>query len=99
MYTTRRSGFDRDDARLHYKQLQTRKLKSLPRVGDKVVLSDHKDAQVYTVTEVAQRSSGACGTFYVAQLMYINDGGMLCDAGGVDCSSLLLPSDEQLNLS
>lgn len=99
MYTTRRSGFDRDDARLHYAQLQTRKLKGLPRVGDKVVLSDHKDAQVYTVTEVAQRSSGACGTFYVAQLMYVNDGGMQCDAGGVDCSSLLIPSDEQLNNS
>ena len=27
MYTTRRSGFDRDDARLHYAQLQTRKAK------------------------------------------------------------------------
>lgn len=98
MYTTRRSGFDRDDARLHYKQLQTRKLKGLPRVGDKVVLSDHKDAQVYTVTEVAQRS-GACGTFYVAQLMYINDAGMQCNAGGVDVASLLIPSDEQLNAS
>lgn len=91
MYTTRRSGFDRDDARLHYAQLQTRKLKALPRVGDKVVLSDHKDACVYTITEVAQR-----GTAVIAQLMYVNDGGMLCNAGGVDCSSLLLPSDEQL---
>lgn len=99
MYITRRSGFDREDARLHYKQLQTRKLKALPHVGDKVVLSDHKDAQVYTVTEVAQRSSGAFGTFYVAQLMYVNDCGMQCDAGGVDCSILLLPSDEQLNAS
>lgn len=94
MYTTRRSGFDRDDARLHYAQLQTRKLKGLPRVGDKVVLSDHKDAQVYTVTEVAQR-----GTAVIAQLMYINDAGMLCNAGGVDCSSLLQPSEEQLNAS
>lgn len=27
MYTTRRSGFDRDDARLHYAQLQSRKAK------------------------------------------------------------------------
>lgn len=27
MYTTRRSGFDREDARLHYAQLQTRKAK------------------------------------------------------------------------
>jgi hypothetical protein len=25
MYTTRRGGFDRDDARLHYEQLQKRK--------------------------------------------------------------------------
>jgi hypothetical protein len=25
MYTTRRSGFDREDARLHYAQLQNRK--------------------------------------------------------------------------
>jgi hypothetical protein len=25
MYTTRRGGFDRDDARLHYAQLQSRK--------------------------------------------------------------------------
>ena len=27
MYTTRRSGFDHDDSRLHYAQLQTRKAK------------------------------------------------------------------------
>ena len=27
MYTTRRGGFDRDDARLHYEQLQSRKAK------------------------------------------------------------------------
>ena len=27
MYTTRRSGFDREDARLHYAQLQIRKAK------------------------------------------------------------------------
>ena len=94
MYTTRRSGFDREDARLHYKQLQTRKLKALPRVGDKVVLSDHKDACVYTVTEVAQR-----GTAVIAQLIYVNDAGMVCSAVGVDCSNLLIPSDEQLNLS
>lgn len=94
MYTTRRSGFDRDDARLHYAQLQKRKIKGIPRVGDKVVLSDHKDACVYTVTETAQR-----GTAIIAQLMYINDGGMRCNAGGVDCSSLLLPSEEQLSNS
>lgn len=98
MYTTRRSGFDRDDARLHYAQLQTRKMKGLPRVGDKAVLSDHKDAQVYTVSEVYQ-ASRPTGVFYVAQLTYVNDAGMLCSAGGVDCSSLLLPSDVQLNAS
>jgi len=27
MYTTRRGGFDREDARLHYAQLQSRKAK------------------------------------------------------------------------
>jgi hypothetical protein len=27
MYTTRRGGFDREDARFHYAQLQTRKAK------------------------------------------------------------------------
>ncbi len=94
MYTTRRSGFDRDDARLHYQQLQTRKLKALPRVGDKVVLSDHPSAQVYTITEVAQR-----GTAFVAQLMYVSEYGKHCNAGGVDCSSLLQPSEQQLNAS
>lgn len=70
------------------------RLKSLPHVGDKVVLSDHKDACIYTVNEVYQR-----GTAIIAQLTYVNDGGMLCNAGGVDCSSLLLPSDEQLSNS
>ena len=94
MYTTRRSGFDRDDARLHYAQLQKRK--TVPRVGDKVVLSDHPTAQVYTVTEVA---SVAGGTRLVAQLMYISEYGMHCNAGGVDVSLLLTPSDEQLTTS
>lgn len=98
MYTTRRSGFDRDDAYLHYTQLQSRKPRYIPRVGDKVVLSDHKDAQVYTITEMYSRSS-ADGMRLIAELMYINDGGMVCNAGGVDCSSLLLPSDQQLNNS
>jgi len=94
MYTTRRSGFDRDDARLHYAQLQKRK--TVPRVGDKVVLSDHPTAQVYTVTEVA---SVAGGTRLVAQLMYISEYGMHCNAGGVDVSSLMTPSPEQLTTS
>jgi hypothetical protein len=94
MYTTRRSGFDREDARLHYAQLQKRK--TIPRVGDKVVLSDHPTAQVYTVTEVA---SVAGGTRLVAQLMYISEYGMHCNAGGVDVSLLLTPSDEQLTTS
>lgn len=94
MYTTRRSGFDREDARLHHAQLQTHKLTKLPRVGDKVVLSDHPSAQVYTVTEVAQR-----GTSVIAQLMYVSEYGKQCNAGGVDCSSLLQPSEQQLNAS
>jgi hypothetical protein len=94
MYTTRRNGFDREDARLHYAQLQKRK--TIPRVGDKVVLSDHPTAQVYTVTEVA---SVAGGTRLVAQLMYISEYGMHCNAGGVDVSSLMTPSDEQLTTS
>ena len=94
MYTTRRSGFDRNDARLHYAQLQTRKRTKLPRVGDKVVLSDHPSAQVYTITEVAQR-----GTAFVAQLMYVSEYGKQCNAGGVDVSSLLQPSEQQLTSS
>lgn len=91
MYTTRRSGFDRDDARLHHAQLQRRK--TIPRVGDKVVLSDHKDAQVYDVVEVASRDNG---TRLVAQLMYVSEYGKLCSAGGVDVASLLVPSEIQL---
>jgi hypothetical protein len=93
MYTTRRSGFDREDARLHYEQLQKRK--TVPRVGDKVVLSDHPTAQVYTVTEVA---SVAGGTRLVAQLMYISEYGMHCNAGGVDVSSLMTPTEQQLTV-
>ena len=98
MYTTRRGGFDREEARFHYEQLQTRKLTKLPSVGDKVVLSDHPSAQVYTITEVYS-SNHAQGKRLVAQLMYVNDGGMQCNAGGVDCSSLLLPTEQQLNAS
>lgn len=97
-YARRRGMADIDDAGARYKELLPRRFKSMPRVGDKAVLSDHKDACVYTITEVAQRS-GVCGTFYVAQLMYINDAGMQCNAGGVDVASLLIPSDEQLNAS
>lgn len=97
-YARRRGMADIDDAGARYKELLPRRFKGMPRVGDKAVLSDHKDACVYTITEVAQRS-GACGTFYVAQLMYVNDAGMQCNAGGVDVASLLIPSDEQLNAS
>lgn len=96
MYTTRRGGFDRDDARLHYAQLQKRKFKYIPRVGDKAVLSDHPSAQVYTITEVYSVTE-AQGIRLVAQLMYINDGGMHCNAGAVDVASLLLPTTEQLS--
>lgn len=98
MYTTRRSGFDREDARQHYAQLQTRKLTRLPRVGDKVVLSDHPTAQVYTITEVYS-STHAQSKRLVAQLMYVNDSGMQCNAGGVDVASLLIPTEEQLSNS
>jgi hypothetical protein len=92
MYTTRRSGFDRDDARLHYAQLQQRKC-GMVRVGDRVVLSDHKDAQVYDVTEVYSVSNG---TRLVATLTYVSEYGRLCNAGGVDVSSLMTPTDAQM---
>jgi hypothetical protein len=94
MYTTRRGGFDRDDARLHYEQLQKRK--TIPRVGDKVVMNDTKDAQVYTVVEVYNAS---CGTRMMVQLTYISEFGKLCKCGAVDSSILLTPSPEQLTTS
>jgi hypothetical protein len=96
MYTTRRSGFDRDDARQHYAQLQTRKLTKLPRVGDKVVMNDNVDAQVYTVVEAY---SSSCNTRIMVQLKYINDSGKVCRCGAVDSSILLQPSEQQLNRS
>ena len=92
MYTTRRSGFDRDDARLHYAQLQQRRCKTV-RVGDRVVLSDHKDAQVYTVSEVY---SVADSTRLLATLTYVSEYGRLCNAGGADVSCLMMPSEQQL---
>ena len=88
MYTTRRSGFDRNDARLHYAQLQTRKLTKLPRVGDKVVLNESSDAQVYTVTE-AYSTAGTRNI--MVKLMYVSEFGKRCDAGVVDASLLLTP--------
>lgn len=96
MYTTRRGGFDRDDARLHHAQLQTRKLTKLPRVGDKVVMDDTNDAQVYTVIEAY---SASCGTRVMVQLTYISEFGKLCKCGAVDSSILLQPSDQQLKHS
>ena len=96
MYTTRRSGFDREDARLHYEQLQTRKLTKLPRVGDKVVMNDNIDAQVYTVIEAY---SSSCNTRIMVQLTYINEFGKRCKCGAVDASILLQPSKQQLNAS
>lgn len=89
MYTTRRSGFDRDDARLHYAQLQTRKLQRLPRVGDKVVMNDNVDAQVYTVTEAYSMADAP--RHIMVKLMYISEFGKRCDAGVVDASLLLTP--------
>ena len=88
MYTTRRGGFDRDDARLHYAQLQTRKLTKLPRVGDKVVMDASLDAQVYTVMEAY---SSSCGTRIMVQLTYNDDVGKLCKCGAVDSSILMTP--------
>lgn len=96
MYTTRRSGFDRDDARQHYAQLQTRKLTKLPRVGDKVVMNDNVDAQIYTVVEAY---SSSCNTRIMVQLKYINDSGKVCRCGAVDSSILLQPSEQQLSNS
>ena len=97
MYTTRRSGFDREDARQHYAQMQTRKLTRLPRVGDKVVLSDHPSAQVYTITE-AYSVTGKQKQI-MAKLMYVSEYGKRCNAGTVDVSSLLQPSEQQLSNS
>ena len=97
-YARRRGMADFDDAGARYKELLPRRFKSMPRVGDKAVLSDHKDACVYTIAEVYQ-ASRPTGVFYIAQLMYVNDADMQCNAGGVDVASLLIPSDEQLNAS
>lgn len=88
MYTTRRGGFDRDDARQHYAQLQTRKLTKLPRVGDKVVMNDNVDARIYTVVEAY---SMAETRHIMVKLMYISEYGKRCDAGTVDASLLLTP--------
>lgn len=88
MYTTRRSGFDREDARQHYAQLQTRKLTKLPRVGDNVVLNESSDAQVYTVVEAYSMA----GTRNImVKLMYVSEFGKRCDAGTVDASLLMTP--------
>jgi hypothetical protein len=94
MYITRRGGFDTHDADLHYALLQKRKPKMV-NVGNKVVLSEHKDAQVYTVTEVYS-VTGLYNKRLMAKLMYVSEYGKLCDAGAADVSSLMMPSDEQL---
>jgi hypothetical protein len=88
MYTTRRGGFDRDDARLHYAQLQQRK--TVPRVGDKVVMSDNKDACVYTVSETFQR-----GTAIMVVLVYPGLDGVMRNGGTVDASLLMVPTVQQ----
>lgn len=98
MFYTRRGGFDAAEAQAVYEDGQRRRPRYIPRVGDKVVLSDHKDAQVYTITEVYSHSS-AVGMRLVAHLMYVSEYGKQCNGGDVDCSSLLLPSEEQLNRS
>ena len=93
MYMTRRSGFDRDDARLHYEQLQKHK-PAIVAPGDRVVMSDHPTAQIYTVSEVY---GVANNTRIMAQLMYVSEYGKVCSAGSVDVSTMLTPSVEQLN--
>jgi hypothetical protein len=90
MYTTRRGGFDRDDARLHYAQLQSRKPRYIPRVGDKVVMSDNKDACVYTVSETFQR-----GTAIMVVLVYPGLDGVMRNGGTVDASLLMVPTVQQ----
>jgi hypothetical protein len=63
----------------------------MPNLGDQVVLSDHKHACVYTVAEVYT----SMGMLWV-KLTYVNDGGRVVDAGGVDATLLMQPTKEQL---
>jgi hypothetical protein len=63
----------------------------IPNVGDKVVLSNHPDACVYTVYETYSSN----GVVWAA-LTYVNDAGRVVTAGGVDASLLKQPTKEQL---
>lgn len=94
-HARRRGMVDYDDIDACIAELAPRRIKGMPRVGDRVVMSDHPTAQVYTIVEVAQRS-GWCHTYFVASLMYVSEYGKECSAGAVDVSTLLLPSEEQL---
>ena len=89
MYTTRRNGFDREDARMHHDQLQKRKPK-LVSPGDRVVMNDSKDAQVYTVVETYSVTS-VVSQRIMAKLIYVSEFGKTCDAGAVDASMLMTP--------
>lgn len=66
-------------------------MKTIPSPGDKVVLSNHESACVYTVTETYSR-----GGAVFAQLMYVNMSGRVVNAGGVDVSSLHSPTPSQI---
>jgi hypothetical protein len=93
-YVTRRSGFDRDAARRDFEEAQSKRCGTV-RVGDKVTLSDHPTAQIYTVTEV-NSVDGFCHKYFVAHLMYVSEYGKQCSAGAVDVSSLMMPTAEQM---
>jgi hypothetical protein len=67
-------------------------MKTIPSPGDKVTLSNHESACVYTITETYS-SKGAV----FAQLMYVNMSGRVVNAGAVDVASLHSPTPTQLN--
>lgn len=94
MFYTRRGGFDAAEAQAVYEDGQRKRFKCVPRVGDKVVLSENIDACVYTITEVAQRSSAVGNILYVT-LMYPGLDGVMRNGGTVDAGLLLTPSAQQ----
>ncbi len=64
--------------------------------GDRVVLSNHPDAQVYTINKLYWRKVGRNTRWFSAELTYVSEYGRHCNAGAVDVSLLMTPSDEQL---
>lgn len=65
----------------------------IPKVGALVVLSNHPEAQIYTVLSTFSRNNGAQ---VVAELVYLSEYGKACFGGYVDVSSLLQPTEDQL---